>query len=156
MPEKILVIGIGNDFRCDDKIGLDVVRVLREKNIPKIKILEESGEGISLMEIWKNAESVFLIDAVSSNAEPGTIHRIDVHQQKIPKSFFHSSTHQFGVAEAVEISRVLKHLPTQLIIYCIEGKNFSMGTDVTPAVNDAGFRVVDLITVESRTNKVKI
>jgi hydrogenase maturation protease len=80
MKTRILVIGIGNDFRCDDKIGLETVRLLKQKNIPGIEIIEESGEGTALMERWKDAEYVFLIDAVSSDAQPGTIHRINVYK----------------------------------------------------------------------------
>jgi hydrogenase maturation protease len=153
MKTRILVIGIGNDFRCDDKIGLETVRLLKQKNIPGIEIIEESGEGTALMERWKDAEYVFLIDAVSSDAQPGTIHRINVYKQTIPKTFFHSSTHQFGVAEAVELSRTLNRLPPHLIIYGIEGKIFSMGVEVTPAVSGAGLRVGELINKEIQANQ---
>ena len=150
MRSRILVIGIGNDFRCDDRIGLEVARLLRERNILSVEVMEESGEGTALMERWKDAKYVFLIDTVSSDVPPGTIHRIDVHSQSMPKTFFHSSTHQFGVAEAVELSRSLNQLPLHLIIYGIEGKIFSMGTKVTPAVIDAGIRTCELISREIR------
>jgi hydrogenase maturation protease len=154
MKNRILVIGIGSDFRCDDRAGLAVARFLREKNIPGVEVIEESGEGTALMERWKDAEYVFLIDAVSSDSPPGTIHRVDVQRQKIPKSFFHSSTHQFGVAEAIELSRVLNQLPPHLIIYGIEGTNFSMGIEITPTVSDAGLRAVDLVIEEIRAIQV--
>ena len=148
MKSRILVIGIGSDFRCDDRAGLAVARLLKEKNIPGVEIIEETGEGAVLMERWKDAEYVFLIDAVSSDSPPGTIHRIDVQRQTIPKTFFHSSTHQFSIAAAIELSRTLNWLPQHLIIYGIEGKNFSMGVEVTPKVNDTGLRVVELINDE--------
>ncbi len=153
MKSRILVIGIGSDFRCDDRAGLAVARLLKEKNIPGVEVIEVSGEGTALMERWKDAEYVVLIDAVSSDSPPGTIHRIDVQRQTIPKSFFHSSTHQFSVAEAVELSRALNRLPPHLIIYGIEGKNFSQGMGITPAVKETGRHVVDLIIEELKTIK---
>lgn len=154
MKNRILVIGIGSDFRCDDRAGLAAVRLLKEKNIPGVEIIEETGEGTALMERWKDAEYVFLIDAVSSDSPPGTIYRIDIQRQSIPKTFFHSSTHQFGVAEAVEMSRALNRLPPHLIIYGIEGKIFSMGVEVTLAVNDAGLQAVDLVIEDIRAIQV--
>lgn len=117
----ILIIGIGNAYRGDDAVGLHVAQCLKKQAHDHVHVIEESGEGASLMECWKDANSVILIDAVSSGAKPGTIHRLDAHTQPIPTNFFHYSTHAFGVAEAIELSRALNQMPRRLIVYGIEG-----------------------------------
>jgi hydrogenase maturation protease len=38
------------------------------------------------------------------------------------------TTHAFGVAEAVELARVLGRLPHRLSIYGIEGRKFDLGS----------------------------
>ena len=128
--KKILVIGIGSEYRSDDRVGIEIARSLKTKILQNVEIVVESGDVAALMERWNEAETVILIDAVSSGAEPGNIHRIDVNKQQIPSAFFHSSTHAFGIAEAVEIARSLHQLPSQIIIYGIGGRKFGVGSQV--------------------------
>lgn len=137
----ILIIGIGNAYRGDDAVGLHVAQCLKKQAHDHVHVIEESGEGASLMECWKDANSVILIDAVSSGAKPGTIHRLDAHTQPIQTNFFHYSTHAFGVAEAIELSRALNQMPRRLIVYGIEGKCFEAGVELSFEVEKAAQEV---------------
>lgn len=147
----MLIIGIGNAYRRDDGVGLIVARRLKEEAPDTIKVIEESGEGAALMESWKGTETVIIIDAVNSDSEPGTIHRLDAHEQSIPAKFFHYSTHAFSVAEAIELARALKKLPPRLIVYGIEGKNFEAGEGLSPEVEQAAEEVIKAVLKEIRT-----
>ncbi len=147
-PDKnpsTIVIGVGNLFRSDDSVGILVVRELKKYQKDNLTIMEHSGEGISLMDIFKNEKQIILVDAVSSKEKPGTIHLIDPHKQVLPKKMFSCSTHNFGVAEAVEMSRSLNQLPEQLLIFGIEGKNFHPGEDLSPEVEHAKKKVIQEI-----------
>jgi hydrogenase maturation protease len=132
-----LIIGLGNDYRSDDAVGRIVSRKLISEALNGVRILEESGEGASLMEAWQGADFVILVDAVHSGGKPGTIYRIDAHAEEIPRSFFHYSTHAFSVAEAVELARALDQLPPRLVVYGIEGKNFESGIGLSPEIETA-------------------
>lgn len=143
-----LIIGVGNDYHRDDAVGVAIARALREKNLRHVQVLEQSGEGTALLEAWHGAERVILIDAVQSGAAPGTILRFEAHRQAIPTKFFHSSTHDFGVAEAIELARTLGQLPKSLIVYGIEGKDFSLGEGLSPEVAHAASQVLDKILKE--------
>ena len=134
---KAVVIGIGNAYRHDDAAGLMVARRLKEQNLDSCVVYEQSGEGTALMDLWKGAEHVVVIDAVQSGAAPGTIHRFDADLNPLPASVFRDSTHSFGLMEAVELSRALKQLPSDVVIYGIEGQNFEAGTGLSPAVQAA-------------------
>src|SRR5713226_4196460 len=127
MQAPILVIGIGNEYRSDDGVGLVVARELRAKNLPDMLIIECNGDGAALIEAWEAASTVILIDAASSGAKPGTIYRFDASAQSIPIGFSFLSTHAFGVAEAIGLAQALQQLPPCLIVYAVEGKNFSAG-----------------------------
>ena len=131
---QTLVIGLGNDFRRDDGAGRVAARMIASAQADGVRVIEASGEGAALMDAWRDAESVVLIDAVHSGAAPGTIHRLDARAQPIPSNFFHYSTHAFSVAEAVELARALDQLPPRLIVFVIEGKDFSSGEDLSPEV----------------------
>ena len=127
---SVLVIGIGNEFRCDDGAGLRVVRELAARNLPGVVVWEGQG----LVGDWQGFARVYLVDAVSSGAPPGTVHRLDGHRDRIEPEMFRTSTHALGVAEVVELARQIGGLPEVLVIYGIEGKNFSAGNYLTPEV----------------------
>jgi hydrogenase maturation protease len=146
---NILVIGVGNAYRSDDAVGLIVARGLKKGTLDHIKVLEESGEGATLMESWKDAGTVILIDAVHSGATPGTIHRLDSNAQAISTTFFHYSTHAFGVAEAIELARTLDQLPPRLIVYGVEGESFEAGVELSSEVEKAAQEVVKLVIQET-------
>ncbi len=146
MKDKVLIIGVGNIFRNDDGAGIFAVNKLKEKNLPHTKVIEQSGEGVALMNSWENFETVIIIDAVSSGAKPGKIHYLNAKEQIIPKKFFNYSTHAFSVAESIELARVLDKLPSKLLIYGIEGKDFSGGQILSPKVEASVFKVIDKIT----------
>jgi hydrogenase maturation protease len=145
---RVLVIGIGNAYRRDDAVGLVLARRLKEEFRERVEVLEHSGEGTALMEAWKNAKAVILLDAVHSGGAPGIVYRLDAQTTPIPAQFFHYSTHAFSVAEAVELARTLAQLPPRLIIYGIEGASFKAGTSLSPAVESAMPEIVERIRQE--------
>ena len=108
-----------------------------------MSVKEQSGEGTSLMEAWKDYSRVLIVDAVSSGSLSGSIHRLDA-SKTIPSKFFSCSTHNFGVAEAIELARTLNQLPEHLRLYGIEGKNFEPGELLSPEVES----VVEEVTNE--------
>jgi hydrogenase maturation protease len=148
MDTPILVIGVGNDYRSDDGVGLAVIRVLNEKNLPGARLAECTGDGMNLIETWKVAKAVILVDAVSSESEPGTIFRFNALTGPIPAHLAFHSTHALGVAEAIELGRTLHQLPPYLLLFGIEGKNFAAGTNISPEVENAMQEVVEQVTRE--------
>jgi hydrogenase maturation protease len=144
-----IIIGIGNEFRGDDGVGIAVARLLRGRTSAGVTIREESGEGAALMEAWKDAATVILVDAVQSGATPGTIHRMDASMDQVPSKFFHYSTHAFSVAEAVELARAMNQLPDRMILYGIEGESFAAGVLLSNTVERAVRLLAEKILGES-------
>jgi hydrogenase maturation protease len=149
-PAPILVIGIGNPDCGDDQAGLIVVRKLKAQALCHTRVIEKTGDCLSLLEIWKDAESVILVDAAQPGAEPATLYRLEGSAQPLPVSFLRHSTHGFGVAEAVALARSLNQLPHRIVIFGIEGKNFAVGAGLSPEVEAALDAVVETIRAEVR------
>jgi hydrogenase maturation protease len=143
-----LIIGIGNEYRGDDAVGLIAARLLKERLADSAIVIEQSGDGAALMEAWRGAEAVVIIDAATSGATPGTVHRFDASAQPLPNDDFRCSTHAFGVAEAIELARALARLPRSLIVYGIEGKNFAAGVGLSPEVEEAVSEVARRLLTE--------
>ncbi len=147
---KPLVIGVGNVFRGDDGAGPTVARQLRAI-VLEADIVEESGEGATLIGLWSGRERVFVVDAVVSGADAGTIFRFDAHAEELPGVFARLSSHAFGVQEAIELSRSLGQLPSRLIVYGIEGRTFETGATMSEPVRRSAEVVVKRISEELRS-----
>jgi len=147
---KVLMIGVGNEYRGDDGAGLAVARQLRKEAPPEINVVEETGEGTALVEAWKGADFVIVVDAIQSGASPGTIRRFDTEKEKFPTEVFSHSTHAFGISGAIELARTLKELPSHLIVYGIEGQNFAASEKLSPPVEKAVAACAALVLAEAQ------
>ena len=131
---EILLIGVGNEMRNDDGLGLYIARELRRRSLKGITITEHHGEGTALMEAWKGCTAVLLVDAMLTGGAPGMAHRIDASHVPVPAALFLYSSHAFGVAGAIELARELHQLPPTVILYGIEGELFEAGIGLSPCV----------------------
>jgi hydrogenase maturation protease len=142
------VVCVGNPWRSDDAAGLAVARRLQGTLPEGVDLLEREGEPTALIDAWDGTDAVWLVDAVSSGAEPGTVHRLDASERELPGRLFHGSTHHVGLAEAVELARALGRLPARTIVYGIEAGSFAIGDELTPAVADAVGHAADALRDE--------
>lgn len=139
------MIGVGNAYRGDDAVGLAVAERLRRVVEDDVDVLECEQEPTRLLDAWADAAVAVVVDACASGAAPGSVHRFDVSDGPLPARVFRSSTHAFGVGDAVELSRALEHLPKRIVVYGVEGADFSAGTELSPLVESAVEQVVDAV-----------
>ncbi len=129
-----LILGIGNEYRQDDAAGILVARALAADPPPGWEVREHHGEGTGLMALWKGRRWVILVDAVTSGGLPGQLHDIPAYLQPLPADFLAFSSHAFGLAQAIEMSRLLGDLPPRLEVIGIEAAGFAQGAAMTPDV----------------------
>ncbi|HZT29287.1 MAG TPA: hydrogenase maturation protease [Bryobacteraceae bacterium] len=127
----MLILCCGNLERGDDAAGLLVGRRLRTLGV---EVREHSGEALSLMEAWRGAEDVMLVDAVVTGARAGTVSVWDARSAAFGGGRFRGSSHALGVAEAVELAQALGCLPARLLVCGIEGREFAAGASPSAAV----------------------
>jgi hydrogenase maturation protease len=147
-----VVIGVGNVYRGDDGAGLAVVERLRGRVPDGVDVVASEEEPTRLMDAWDGADSVVVVDAVASGSEPGVLHRFDATADAVPARVFRSSTHAFGVGEAIEIARALGTLPGQVLVYGIEGADFDAREGLSPPVEAAVERLAEAVLEELCTS----
>jgi hydrogenase maturation protease len=123
------VLCIGSPFGTD-RLGLDVAEALKNRfDAKRVAVIACDRPGARLLEDLRGASAVLLIDAVRSGAPAGTLHRLQT--DAIPHQLQrHTSTHGFGLAEAIALARELKELPERLILLGAE-----LGTATTETVD---------------------
>jgi hydrogenase maturation protease len=131
---KVVVVGVGNAVRGDDAAGLAVAERLRGRVPESVAVVQCEQEPTRLLDAWHGADLALVVDASLSGAEPGTVRRFDASSEGVPERIFRSSTHAFGIGDAVELGRALGRLPARVVVYGIEGADFALGSGVSDAV----------------------
>jgi hydrogenase maturation protease len=142
------IVCVGNRWRSDDAAGLDVAARLRGTLPDGVELAEREGEPTALLDAWEGADAVWIVDAVSSGAPPGTVHRLDASVEALPADVFRTSTHHVGLAEAIELARVLGRLPEVTVVYGVEAASFAVGERLSPEVAAAVDRIAAAVAEE--------
>jgi hydrogenase maturation protease len=151
---EILLVGVGNIYRSDDGAGPEVARRIAWLEVENLQVIEIPGDCSDLLERWKGAEIVMLVDAVASGDPPGTIHRLDAESLDSMSGFGGVSTHGLGVVEAIKLAQATKSLPAKLFIYGITAKDFQPGVGLSPEVEAGVEQVVGEILEEARCTSI--
>jgi hydrogenase maturation protease len=128
-----LVVGVGNAWAGDDAAGLLVARIVRER-APGVQVIEHEGEPTALLEAWEGAALAVVVDATSGGGRPGEVRVMDATDAPLPAAFTGTSTHAFGLAEAIELGRALGRSPGRLLVVGVEGARFEAGAEPGPEV----------------------
>jgi hydrogenase maturation protease len=130
-----IVIGVGNDLRGDDAAGWETVRRL----IPSTSLVlhEHGGDAPGLIGLWGPDDDVVVVDAIVSSDPSGTIVEIDALAAPLPADVSWATMHGAGVAEGIELARVLGMLPKSLVLIGISAKEFELGAPMNPEVERA-------------------
>ena len=130
----VVLVGVGNSYRGDDGAGLAVAEVVRGRAPAGVEVVTCEQEASRVIDAIEGRDAAVLVDASSSGAAPGTIHRFDASTEPVPARAFRSSTHAFGVGEAVELARALGKLPATVVVYGLEGETFAAGEGLSAPV----------------------
>ena len=150
----MLVIAVGNAYRSDDGVGLELAAAVRALGLPQLTVVEALGD-VAIIDAWAEHDAVILLDAVQSGAAPGTVIRRDVVEEPLPREWFHLSSHQIGIADAVEIARAMGTLPARVVFIGIEGEHFETGVGLSPAVASSIDRAAALVREEARPGRAR-
>jgi hydrogenase maturation protease len=145
---QMLVIGIGNALRGDDALGLEVARRVRLRAGADVDVHEQRGDSATLVDAWYGVERVVIVDAAVAGQAPGTIRRFDAAHTPLPASLLSASTHGFGVEYALELSRALRTLPPELVVFAVEGASFEPGLGLSEPVAAAVPEVTERVLAE--------
>ena len=130
----IRIIGIGSPV-VGDEIGMQLVEQLRSDVVwqqrEEIEWLVLERPGASLLQYFAGVDIVCVIDALESSSHKGVV-RLALDEILGEERTF--SSHQFGVAESLQLARVLNQLPHRLLLYGIAGGQVSQNHDELSAM----------------------
>ncbi|MFH1411433.1 MAG: hydrogenase maturation protease [Candidatus Omnitrophota bacterium] len=121
---KTLILGIGNEIRGDDGIGIHIAEKMRDILDPvKFDVRTTHGAGITWIDMMEGYEKAVIIDAMVSDKErPGTL--LVIPEEKLRRNEEATSLHQMGLCAVLDAGRKIGvKLPSDLKILGIYIKN---------------------------------
>jgi hydrogenase maturation protease len=144
-----VVIAVGNELRGDDGAGIEVAARL-EGRLPRgVELVRTRGDATELLDLWKGRTLAVVVDAVSQGGDPGDVLAFDVLGEGLRVASSSASTHDFGLAQGLELGELMDSLPATLRFVGIVGARFGigapMGLEVRNALDAAAQRVLDAV-----------
>jgi len=145
---QTVVIGCGSLLRGDDAVGPILIRHLWEQGVPDSVTLVDGGTaGMDVAFKMRNARRVILIDAATTESEPGTIFKVPGSEveELPPLQGLHS--HQFRWDNALAFAHWLlaDDYPEDVTVFLIEIAQIEPGSDLSEPVEKAMHQVLGLV-----------
>ncbi|MEU5872150.1 hydrogenase maturation protease [Glycomyces sp. NPDC047369] len=145
MMPSVAIVGIGNKYRQDDRVGLAVVDRLREQGVPPwTRLAVCDGEPSRLVELWSFAVLAIVVDALEVRSPvPGRIHRLDVGAVAAGES--PSASRGPGLGTAVRLACEVDRMPERLVVYGVEMDEYGFGMRLSGPVRRAAGHVAEQV-----------
>jgi hydrogenase maturation protease len=145
MPRPPLILALGNPILTDDRVGLEVGRLLHARLAAGTADFEEASVGgHELLHVLEGYDRVVIVDAVEAgHLEPGEVREIPLHS--LERSYAPITPHNAGLRDCLKVGRALDmHMPADLVIFAIgvlEARTLS--EEMTPRVAAAVPAIVE-------------
>jgi hydrogenase maturation protease len=155
------IIGCGNSNRSDDGAGVYVVAQLKlllgDTHNEDIRIFDAGTAGMEVMFQAKGSDALIIIDANSSNSEPGAIFEVPGEiLETCPEPQY--NLHDFRWNHAIYAGKKIfrEDFPKEITVYLIEAENLSLGLEMSDKIKDAADKVVQNIIAKLKKQTVSV
>lgn len=146
----VLIAGIGNVFLADDGFGVEVARLLAQRELPAgVKVADFGIRGMDLAyELQEDYDAAILVDAVPRGGEPGTLYVIEPDPAQAEGML---DAHSMDPVRVLGLAKVLGSLPARvLVVGCEPAVHMTQDdeellVELSPAVKAATREAVDLV-----------
>jgi hydrogenase maturation protease len=130
-----LVLGLGNLLCGDDGLGIAALERLRTRYDvpPEVALVDGGTLGLSLLPTLEDADAVWILDAVSADAPPGTFVALEGKEVE-PALRERLSPHQIGVADLMDALHWRDTWPASLRVLGLVPECIELGIELSDPV----------------------
>jgi hydrogenase maturation protease len=147
---QILIAGVGNSWMRDDGFGGEVVRLLKEQELPDGVTVEDFGTGgLDLAyEVMRGYDALILLDVTRGGGPPGTLYVLEPEEAEIAAGIEDGEMidpHAMDPQTVLRFVRAVSGWPgSVVVIACEPAEVEEPGLGLTPPVAAAVPRALDL------------
>lgn len=127
--QKIGVLGIGNLLLRDEGFGVHFIEKLNHfYQLPdNVQVLDGGTAGIMLAPFIEGVDVLYVIDTVSLDGEPGSIHRFTDKDVRSGNIQTRMSPHQVGLLEILSLCELRGRAPEKVEMITVVPEDLSTG-----------------------------
>lgn len=133
MNNNALIIGLGNDIICDDRIGLDLSKKIAEQF--SLTLSDEHAINIGVLGEIAGYEKLIIVDSIKTgNDSVGTVKLLTLEDIENYTGAY--STHQISLSDLFKVGEKMDFdMPKELYIISVEIKdNETITEDYSPEI----------------------
>jgi len=143
---KILIAGIGNKLKCDDGFGPKVIEELAKLQLPsEVDVVDYGTSAFKVLFDLENYDFVIFVDAIDKERRPGEVFVVKPYLNEVKEEVLKISLHEVELEKILKIAKVLKVLPSEVIIVGCQPKILSNGLKMSREVEEAVKKTVKII-----------
>jgi hydrogenase maturation protease len=135
VPNRIVVLGVGNLIMGDEGVGIRCVEHLEAggRLPPGVVTIDGGTSTHELLADLENLELLVIVDAVVADGPPGTVVRLE--GDHIPSAFSNKlSPHQHGINDLLANLRLLGRSPQRLVLLGVTPHTIALGMELSAVV----------------------
>ncbi len=134
LVRPLLVLGIGNILLSDEGVGVRVVEAMRETSLPDhVELCDGGTGGMDLVEMLAGRRKVVVVDAMQTDAPPGTVLRLTPEDLAGPAPG-RLSVHEVSLLDALAMARQIGEPPGEVVILGVQPRQVDWGLELTPEI----------------------
>ncbi|MCX7983975.1 MAG: hydrogenase maturation protease [Bacteroidetes bacterium] len=133
MTTKVLVVGIGNELRQDDAVGIIITKRIEALKLPYITVRYVKDDLTKLYTLWEGYSIVVLVDAMECGKEPGACTILPLTSETLQQLKYKSigTTHSLPLLAVIGISKVLGNAPSQVYLVGVQIRSVMVGEQLS-------------------------
>jgi hydrogenase maturation protease len=126
----VVVIGVGNPYRCDDGVGPAVAAAVAAHRREGVKVVTCANEPTVILDAWAGATLAVVVDAAVGGS-PGRVRVGTLENFAEPVLV---SSHDLSLRQTYELAAVLGRAPQALLVVTVDVAEVGHGEGLSPAV----------------------
>lgn len=141
-PQRTLLVGVGS-HHGDDAVGWRVAEMISNATLPDL-LVRCAATPATLLDWIEPCDHLVVCDACESMDAVGTVYNRTWPSRDIDRRHG-AGSHDFGLAETLELAERLGRLPARVNVYAIAGCRFQPGETLSPELESALPAIVEQI-----------
>jgi hydrogenase maturation protease len=146
---SVLVLGVGNLLLSDEGVGVHVARRLQQMELPAwVEVVDGGTGGFELINFCHGRKKIIIVDAILTEAEPGTLFRLRPEDIVWPELQRYSA-HHAGLVELIRQCRTM--MPsTEVILFGVVPQEIDrVSMNLSPVLEERLEKIAAMVVEET-------
>lgn len=154
---QTVVLGVGNILYGDEGVGVYGAQVLADgfRFSPAVDVVDGAMLGFAMLELFSQATTLIVLDALAADAEPGSIFRLPAEELRQLRPGFRPAAHEVDPLHLLRMAPLLGHVPDMVLLGIVPAHT-DIGVGLSPVLEAAFPSFIETALHELRAAGIEV